>query len=209
MIRNKKIILLLVFGIIIALTASYYLRSRKSLWTRAPKISLNYDLSGAWWIKGPRPGVRARNNSYQMVTKRLRDDQYSNISQVITDNFCQLYVNPFNNTVFVVVKSLEPEVTDFFLDVMNPPRYVCVIFRKGEATWWELERWEALIGSKLNNLRDLGVRVTTLSKTANATIRITIFDIDLDKVKVVLDVLKGKVPPGILEFYRGAQILLH
>ena len=200
--RNQKITFLLVFGIIIVLTASYYLRSRKSLWNRAPKISLNYDRSGVWWFKGYRSG--SVNYSYQLVTERLNDDRYSNISQVITDNFCQLYVNPFNNTVFVVVKSLEPKVLDFFLDVMNPPRYVDVIFRKGEATWWELESWEALIGSELNNIWDLGVRVTSLGKTENATIGITILDIDHDKVEIVLDVLKGKVPPGILDFCRGA-----
>ena len=53
-----------------------------------------------------------------------------------------------------------------------------VIFRRGEATWWELERWEALIGSELYNLWDLGVQIMSVGKTADATIAITILDID-------------------------------
>ena len=118
-------------------------------------------------------------------------------------------LNAYNNTIWVVVKSLEPEVLDAFLEVMDPPLGVSVRFLKGPASWREVEGWMSIISDELYTFQACGVQVISLSRTENATIRIGIEDITLEKVQIVLEILEGRVPPGILVFTKEDMPEIH
>lgn len=91
---------------------------------------------------------------------------------------------------------------------MKPPGEVTVLFRKSPASFIELDDWEDLIIEELDTLRERGVLVISLGKTVNGTLKLTVEDIDKEKVGIILDVINGKVPPGILVIFKGSKPVL-
>ncbi len=212
MMNNRiKIIIIAVITCSIFLSTQIYMKifdseekvdaSQEDLWSKEPKVVLRYIRLLNWWLKGHDRGMS--NGTWEKSTQALNDVIYSNSSEIVADNFCILFVNDYNNTICVVLKSLDPEIKQEFLDIMAPKPGVTVIFKKGPATWWELEKWEKAICSELYVLRDRGVLITAVGKTTNATMMMEIKDIDMEKVGIVLEVLEEKVPPGILVLSRG------
>lgn len=55
---------------------------------------------------------------------------------------------------------------------------------------------------------ELGVQTMSISITENATLGIGLLELTSEKVELLLDTLKGKVPPGILVLYEHGPIFL-
>jgi len=171
-------------------------KNKEDLWHQEPKVLLNGGPPELWWYRGIKKDKIY--GSYHDSTDALVDALKANVSDVLTNNYIIDYVNAYNNTVFVVVKSLDPEVKQAFLDVMKPKPGVTIIFRKGPVSFIEINKWFKVIRSELENLREKGVLVISYKLSVNGTIQIGINDIDSEKVEIILDVLDGRVPPGIL-----------
>jgi hypothetical protein len=173
-----------------------------TLWEIEPKILLDKHTPDAWWLEGHMDGEPTPDVLSPSIRLRRALDRNESI---VVENFGQMYVNDYNNTVFVVTKSLDTNVTDAFLDIMNPGPSVSVIFRQGYASWVELEEWEEAIRSEFENIRASGVDVCCFGKSENATLRIGIINISMDDVEIILELLDGKVPPGVLVFELGSK----
>ena len=87
---------------------------------------------------------------------------------------------------------------------MDPYPCVTVIFKKGYASWRELEKWELEIVAHIETLWENGVFVPYLAKTINATIEVGIHDISHEKVEIFIDQLRGHVPLGVLVLVNGS-----
>jgi hypothetical protein len=173
-----------------------------SLWEMEPKILLDEPSPPLWWFRGSEK--TASNQTYQGATDRLID-AFNAGDEVIAENYCMVYVNSRNNTVFVVVKSLSPDILERFVDVMKPDPGVSILFRKGYASFAELEEWENIIRDEIEYIESRGVKMVSFGKSVNATITIQVVDITMEQVNHILEALEGKVPPGVLVFEPGAQ----
>jgi Bacterial Ig-like domain len=172
------------------------------LWDTEPKILLDKPAPSAWWLEGYMDGEPTLDVLDPSIRLRRALDRNES---VVVENYCQVYVNDYNNTIFVVSKSLDVNVTDAFLDIMKPGPEVSVKFRRGYASWVELEAWEAAIWGEIENIEASGVELCCFGKSENATLRIGIINITMDDVQVILTILEGKVPPGVIIFEPGYQ----
>jgi len=175
------------------------------LWDMEPKILLDKPAPSAWWLEGYMVGEPTLDVLSPSIRLRRALDRNESI---IVENFGQLYVNDYNNTIFIVTKSIDPNITKAFLDIMKPDPEVSVKFRRGYASWMELETWEAAIRGEIENMEASGVELCCFGKSENATLRIGVINITMDDVQVILSLLEGKVPPGVIVFEPGSQSIM-
>lgn len=209
---NNKTTVILIIAILLGIGGVAYLYIAKPfqkdpLWDGKPKIV--YDYHSRNWIDRWLVKEGPRDDAYRKTTERLHEVLQTHSSEIIDENYCIHYVNAWNNTIFVVSKSLDDDLKQAFLDVMKPPEEVTVLFRKSPASFIELDDWEDLIIEELDTLRERGVLVISLGKTVNGTLKLTVEDLDKEKVRIILDVINGKVPPGILVIFKVSKPVLH
>lgn len=171
-----------------------------SLWEMNPKILLNRTAPGLFWYKGVNQSVV--NSSFRDTLRRLTQ-AYLDGDPIIVEKYGMTYVNDHNNTAFIVVTSMDKETLDYFNEVMNPDPGVTVIFRKGPASFAELDVWEQVLREEVEKIRDQGIRISFWGKSANATLVIGVVDITLDKVETIVEIIGEEIPPGILVFELG------
>ena len=205
---NNRTSVTLLIALLVGMGGIAYLYIEKPfnkdpLWDGKPKVV--YDFQSYSWIDRWIVKEGPHDDAWRGSADRLNEVLKAHSSEIIDYNFCIKYVNDYNNTIFIVSKSLDDEVKQAFLDVMKPPEKVMVLFRKGPASFIELDEWENLIFEELDTLREKGAFVLSLSKTVNGTLKLTVEDLDKQKVKIILDVLNGKVPPGILVIFKGSR----
>lgn len=166
-------------------------------WYGEPRVLPYYPFS-AWWIKGYDKGTP--NYLYEKTADALAN-AYENGSLMVRSHYGNMFVNPYNNTIFVVLKDRNEEVKNEFLRIMNPPGGVTVVFREGPALYSDLQKWVEIISKNSDSLKEKGVIIDGYGITENATIAIGIHDMSSEKINVLKDFLRGKVPLVILVFY--------
>ena len=209
---NNRTTVVLIIALLVGIGGLAYIYivkpfQKDPLWDGKPKVV--YDFQSRSWVDRWIVKEGPQDDAWRKSADRLNEVLKAHSSEIIDENYCILYVNAYNNTIFIVSKSLDDEVEQAFLDVMKPPEEVTVLFRKGPASFIELDEWEDLIIEELDTLRERGVLVISLSKTVNGTLKLTVEDLEKEKVRIILDALEGKVPPGILVIFKGSKPVLH
>jgi len=209
---NNRITVILFIVLLVGIGGLAYLYIEKPfqkdpLWDGKPKVVYGGSTPDLWFLKGHDKGPV--DYAYQKVTSRLVEVLEDHSSKTIDENYCIRYVNPYNNTIVIVSKSLDDEVKQAFLDVMKPPEKVTVLFRESIASYIEIRQWMDLIIEESDTLRDKGVMIWALSVDVNGTLKLGVQDLDKEKVRILLDVMEGKVPPGILVIEEHGPIVLH
>jgi hypothetical protein len=208
---NNRTTVILIIALLVGIGGLAYVYIAKPfqkdpLWDGNPKVVYG-ETPSLWWYRGHRKGPR--DDAWSDSRDRLAEVLMAHSSEIIDENYCISYVNAVNNTFFIVSKSLDDEVKQAFLDILQPPENVKVLFRKGAASYIELMQWMDLIHEELYNLKDKGVLIVTVGVDANGTLTLGVQDLDKEKVRIILDVLEGKVPPGILVIEEGVPPKLH
>lgn len=173
------------------------------LWQGEPKVLSEMPMR-FWWTEGYEEGPS--NYLYKKATRSLRA-AYGNGSSVVINNLGQIFVNSHNNTVFVVLKDGNDDVKKAFLEIMNPPEGVTVIFREGPARMKDLEAWADEVGNQMDLLRSRGVDLTAIFISENATILLGINEIVPETIDTLKEVLRDRVPPGILLLFQAGPAI--
>ena len=193
----KKKLLIAVISIL-SISILLPVNAQNTLWYAEPTI-LSSKPSKGWWLDGYKTGSHLIG--YKQATFSLREALKKEASQIITKNYGHHFVNPYNNTVFVVLTNVNDKVKQEFLKVMNPPEGTTVIFRKGPASYMDLEKWYHTILDNLLTLDAAGVKVLWVGISENATISLGLKEIAEEKLEILYATLKDKVPKGILIIY--------
>jgi hypothetical protein len=196
---NWKVVSSLLLMLFLLPTGSFSLadQSADQLLLTEPKI-LEKD-PGAWWIANQTKDI-IPNYAYKQCTNALVSTYKANTSKIVDNNLCKIFVNGYNNTIFVVSKSLDEEVIKEYLNVMRPSEDITIKFIKGQFILKDLERWTRIISSHLKELQDKGVRIISVSITVNATILLGIEHLKENLIPTIEDVKSSlpEVPPGAL-----------
>lgn len=197
---NNRTTVLLIIALLVGIGGLAYVYIAKPfhkdpLWDGKPKVVYG-ETPSLWWYRGHEKGPR--DDAWSDPAYRLSEVLMAHSSEIIEENYCISYVNAVNNTIFIVSKSLDDEVKQAFLDVIQPPEVVTVLFRESMASYIEIKQWMDLIIEESATLKDKGVMIWTLSVDVNGTLKLGVQDLDKEKVRIILDVMEGKVPPGIL-----------
>jgi hypothetical protein len=160
-----------------------------------------------WWLKDQDKSFK--DGMWEIPYNRLIKIIEAQENEIMNDNYCISYVNSYNNTIFVVVKSLKKEVTDTFLSEMNPEKKVKIIFREGMASHQELKNWSKIIEKKAQTLKEKGVVVNWIGINENSTISVGLESIDEEKINLLLNELETSVPKGLLTIYPIGKITLY
>ena len=205
--NNKKM------GILISITTltlifstiQGYSIKKDHIWLADSKV-LEKKPQGCWWLDGFR-GVKT-SMGYSIAALNLNHAYYERTSKVVREHLSQIFVNPYNNTVFVVVKNLSDEVKNEFLSIMKPANGVHIVFMEGVASLSDLEKWCSHIVDNADNIEELGVRMNTIIINELGYIEIGLESINPESVKILNTYLDNEVPSGILVLYEQGSITL-
>ena len=209
---NNRTTVILIIALLVGIGGLAYVYIAKPfqkdpLWDGKPKVVYGGETPSLWWYRGHRKGPR--DDAWREPAERLNEVIIAHSSEIIDENYCISYVNAINNTIFIVSKSLDDEVKQVFLDVIQPPEEVTVLFRKSMVSYIEIMQWMDLIHEELHNLKDKGVMISAVGVDVNGTLKLGVQDLDKEKVRIILSVLEGKLPPGILVIEEQAIAKLH
>ena len=198
--NNKKMGILMSITILTLIfsTIQGYSIKKDHIWL-ADSTVLEKKPQGCWWLDGYR-GVKT-SMGYSIAALNLNHAYYERTSKVVREHLSQIFVNPYNNTVFVVVKNLSDEVKNEFLSIMKPANGVHIVFMEGVASLSDLEKWCSHIVDNADNIEELGVRMNTITINELGYIEIGIESINSESVNILNTYLDNEVPSGILVLY--------
>jgi hypothetical protein len=116
------------------------------------------------------------------------------------------FVNPFNNTIWLVVTDVSPESIRLIEEMIGPHEGVKLIYRKAPASWLELKGYEKIISDRLFSLRDKSVMVTRFGKSVNATLEIDILPVTPYSVNILISNLP-EIPLSLIVIRRGSYFV--
>jgi hypothetical protein len=111
--------------------------------------------------------------------------------------FCDVFVNPYNETIFVRVTDVSEETKQEILNVMKPPSRVTVVFLEAKYPYYKLEEWVENIAKQIPKMEESGIPWTSIC-IENGTILITLEAVKPEYVKAIVNLLKGKVPLDVI-----------
>lgn len=132
----------------------------------------------------------------------------NNKSDFLEYVFVQMFIDMYNDSIYVVLTKTDDVTTSKFLELMHPSPYTTVHFIKGPAPRDKLEEWMNQINSHWDELWEKGVYLWSASICTNGTILLGIEEVTHENVEIILDTLKGEVPPGILIIRKEGPIEL-
>lgn len=176
-----------------------------SLWSVEPEV-LSQKRDACWWLDGYRE--EKTSLAYLEAAEKLNNAFYTRTSPVVREHLSQIFVNPYNNTVFVVVKGLDEFVKKELLAIMDPKSGVEIIFKNGVATLEDLETWASIIVSNWDDLEALGIKILKTAVSESGKIKVGVKDLDREKVNELVKFLENKVPKGVLVIYNMDPIVL-
>lgn len=158
---------------------------------------------GVWWME-QKTGIDDHKTfpvSNKIVAlRRTRGNQ-------LNATYGVHFVNPFNNTVWLVVTDVSPESILLIEEMIGPLEGVKLIYRKAPASYFELNGYEKIISDRFTSLRDKGVMVTRLSKSVNATLEIDILQVTPSSVNILISNLP-ELPLSLMVIRRGSYVVL-
>lgn len=161
------------------------------LWKGEIKV-LNSEPNFGWWLKGYESDIwshRWRPVADALTSAVRKQGRFREI-------FCNIFMNSFNDTIFVVLIDLNESIVNEVLDAMKPPPGITVKFLKGDAPLYQLEEWLSLINPE--ELDRMGIQWSGICITENATILITLEIVTPVYVETITQLIKDKIPPGII-----------
>ncbi|MEM3069922.1 MAG: hypothetical protein QW638_03320 [Candidatus Bathyarchaeia archaeon] len=161
------------------------------LWKGEVKV-LNSEPNFGWWLKGYESDIwshRWRPVADALTSAVRKQGRFREI-------FCNIFMNSFNDTIFVVLIDLNESIVNEVLDAMKPPPGITVKFLKGDAPLYQLEEWLSLINPE--ELDRMGIQWSGICITENATILITLEIVTPEYVETITQLIKDKIPPGII-----------
>lgn len=202
-IRMTPYIIVIAF-VVIAIIAGNYNLKQEDIWRQDLKVMSNP--YSPWWLENHRQGIV--DNKYRATANRLGDAVASN-STLINEYYTTHFVNPYNNTVFVRLKDADESVKAQFLELMRPPEGVAVVFLRGSATHSELEGWRSIVHSLYPTFEKQGVVLGSSGGAGtNGTICFGVKDLTDDRIQIFREVVKGRVPLGIIVLYEEFEEVL-
>lgn len=184
----------------------YYtvLRREDSIWYQEPQMIDNP--FNSWYLKGHTEPVP--HGDYYQVLDRIRS-AYLAGDPVLAEYYVSSVANKNNGTVFVFTSSLEGSVLSYIRELADAPEDVDVRFLPSLASRRELDEWLDIVGTldTLDLLHDL-VGLNMVGISINGMILLGVEDFDEGSLVIVKDVLREKVPWGILCLHESGPISL-
>ena len=157
-----------------------------------------------WWYKGQKADKISNEwtISAEILQKAVESDP------VLKDVYVNIFGNSYNNTMFVVLTNITPEITQKIISVIPSQRDVTIKFVKGNAPDYMLEYY---LNQKINvnKLKKLGVPLSAIGKTENGTILIGIEKVTHEYVKIIQKQLEDKVPLDLIIIREMPAIVLN
>jgi len=198
---SKDIFTILVITTLLLNTYSLTFGQTKQdpLWQKEPKVLWTKTPDNLWYLNGHRNGPN--NKAWKTTADAIRNAYQSNKSETLTKNLGKIFVNPYNNTIFVLTKTVDKDIENDIQEVANSLPNVTVKIIQSPACLSDLEKWGEEIRLSLIPLQELGVDVTKAYITTNGTIALGVRDLTTNKIDILLKHLENKVPAGILVIY--------
>ena len=128
----------------------------------------------------------------------------------LEDVFVYHYPDWVNGTAYVVLSDLSPEFTEPILDLFSPSISENIRFLEAPAPPVTLERWRnKLLSLCIGELKNRGVNWTAVGTYYNGKILLGVEKITPDTVDIIIGVVRGEVPPGVIVIEETGPIELY
>lgn len=208
MCESKKTGLILVSILLISsfsvLLASANESEQENFWTGSPKVISKNEKEASWWLKNHDKGVITQ--SYKKSADNLMNYINKNNMSSISNDFCQLFVNDRNNTIFIVSKNMDTKINLQYLEIMNLDDETTVKFIKGYRNHKELEKYKEIVKQQAQSLSEKGVNVRAVGISENGTIQIELDEISDNNKDIFVSQLKSKVPMGLVVLTESPEL---
>lgn len=81
-----------------------------TLWEKEPLIISSKTPDNLWYLKGYRNGPN--NKAWKTTADTIRAKYLEKESEILTKNLGKIFVNPYNNTVFILTKSMDKDTVN-------------------------------------------------------------------------------------------------
>ena len=159
-----------------------------------------------WWLDGYRQ--EKTDKSYQEAGLKLLNSYNDKTSDIVREHLGKIYVNPYNNTVFVVLKDSSDDVRSNISTIMEPSKNVKVIFRDCSYSKEELENWFNLILDYYPELEKNGVYPQSLTFSANGTLVMGVEKVNALTIDTIKAILGELLPLDALVIYPENAVVL-
>lgn len=156
--------------------------------------------SNLWFQKQEDGRIYAGPYGVSMSINYHLEDNETDIVDVI---YVNMAVDLYNDSIYIAVSDTSPESLIEFKETITIPPTTSIHFILAPAPLAMLEEWLGIVKDSREELKDSGVNITKSSISINGTIQVGVQKITDERVSTLLEVLEGKVPPGILSIYNG------
>jgi len=148
-------------------------------------------------------------SSYFAVTSKLKALLGRGEPAYLEEVYVHDYPDWHNGTAYIVLTDISLEMTQPILEEFSPHIQEDIRFLQGPAPLSLIEKWKDTLLELCNGpLKEKGVYWTSISTYYNGKILLGVEKIDSNTIDVVKEVVKGKVPPGIIVIRETGPVIL-
>jgi len=164
----------------------------------------NVETQGCWWLKNYEPNSLTDNDPklMELVTK-ISNYMESNETNVFKTSYGQCYINPMNDTIFILLKENNPSIDSSASLLLQPDPSIHVVYRTCNYTYDELESIVQEVSSSTSSLEAAGVNVAGIGISENATVLVNLTEVTPSSVSTLLDKIPVNIPRDCLVIRRG------
>ena len=144
--------------------------------------------------------IRDRRNTADKILAELEDN-----TSLLSTVYGNMYVNPRTNTLYLVLTTDEPDIKNAILSMVSPSKDVTIEFRKGPATYKELDEWYEKGNKLLPSLREKGVEIGFWGITENATLLMEVVTINPYIIETIENEIENVIPKGLVSIRLGGM----
>lgn len=170
-----------------------------------PNVRWEIGSAKPWWITDRRDGTPQRD--YRTITNVLNDPNILD-DPLIQENLGIIYVNPYNNTVFVGVKNPTQDIKQHIMGRLPLQKNVTIIFKDVSANKIELDRYQNNVTRTMEELAKQGINWSSVTKNENSTISVGVVDLTPEKLATIENELKAVIPLELLVICNSGAITL-
>lgn len=167
----------------------------------------------------------------QQIQEALRQKKYSHLNDV----YCNSYINPFTNTLYIVLTDTSSEITGQFLKIGELTRKKIVIqskipignttqyivkeiireekldpvtikFVQGKTNYDSLKKMRKLIIDKKDQFKNNNIDLIGISITENGTLCLQINDTNENNIKKIGEIIGNKISPELISIRKGVYM---
>lgn len=175
------------------------------IWIQDVQI-LDKPIDDSWWEKGYDTGIV--DNKYKTILNSIIDTDLQKEDNILKSCYSTIFVNPYNNTIFVVIKNLNDNNEKDILNYIKTTPDVKIMLRNGYATNEELQSWMDVLWDYKDILKGNDVSIFMYGVETDGKIHVGIQDLTKEKADTLKSIIAGKIPFGILCLFdtKGAII---